>query len=341
MPLRHRQKTAKVKYCTTCGCDLRRHGCTSKTCRYPYRFATEEEIKHRVAAAVREREATQAVMSQSINPPSETQTVAYWQRLEGKTRNVTYRAWLRMQLLEWLRLQSLKLGMAYLSLDELPKEKRVAFLSEHAIDLRHIQTGKYHVLVTHKRVSWMFFNASRKGEPLLVPRPITVLRPVRVKVFDPPKAETITERTLLNLAWEDRDRAQPMAPSPSRLFLSVDYEHELSDLVKEFKGLVQKTKAPRVAESRRKRGRFSGQKRSLVHMWEALYLWETLRLADKDKAPPLHTVGWKAQSFGPRNKDRYAYSNYYLSRGHDVRSLAEHMIQTALQPQAEWWKRFS
>ena len=339
MPLRHRQRKAKVNRCTTCRCDLRRHGCTSKTCRYPYRSPTEEEVKRRVAVAVREREATQAVSSQPISPAPETQTCDFWRRCEKQTKTRGHGKRLRLRLLEWLRLKSLELGETGRPLNDMSHEERAALLSEHGVDFRHISTGEYHVLLSSSSnfVRWFFSKLSHKGEPILRPTFITVLKPIRAYVFDK-GTKVVTERTLLEPGRDDIDPSHPGNLSPSRLFLSVAYGREWLGLKQAFKQIVHN---PQVSDARRKRGRFSGRKSSLARMWDALHLWESLKLYDTAKPLTLSQVGYKAQCFGPRDKDRYQHVKYYESRGHDVWSLAKEMIHTALQPQAEWWKRFS
>ena len=318
MPTRPRKNNATR--CAICGCSVQRHGCSRKSCKYPHRFPTKKEVKRRVAAAIAEPKADLA-SSHPVGPPPKTQTIEFWRQRETKKR-------LRLQSLEWLRLESLRLGQSQLTSEQ---------KKEHTGDLEKIATGEYHVLLGAEPVHWVYQGLNRKGDPIIGTTSVSVLKPVRVHVIDP-KTGWIQECTMFKI-----DQSKPTVAPQTQIALLADYNH--SKVIKDCNQEIRRARAntPESNDRHRQKGKHSGVKASLSRMREALHLWGPARLGNSDKTKPisLAQLGRKAKCFGPSAKPFAGNAEYYRSRGNDVKQLALSMMMTARQEPEKWWSTFS
>ena len=250
---------------------------------------------------------------------SEQPTHQFWVELESRidklraTRKTSHTAQIiRLNALEWLRLEALRLG-----------KQREQTLS--SVD----QAQQQHALFSLKKCLGQISSM-----------PDTSFEPAAISAL-PPYAKA-------NLALLLYDAGEPVVqlPNYSLFTLQVDLAAPIDDLVKRFRVLLRRRQLrERPSTSRAKGG---GRIRSLCRMAEALRMFVEVvsplpATEHSVHGMTLEEIGRRAVSFD-KLSDKYADTakgiKTYESRGEELLRLANEMIDAASSGPNNWWAHF-
>jgi hypothetical protein len=305
--------------CPICFFPRKRFRCTPKRCRGP-RPAGPAEMKMRKRTAQAHKELEERIRQRLKANAQKPLDIMQWQELERQSHSNKQRGLIiRLQALEWLRLESLcrSYSLRELAIYETSPEFRPP--EYHTVKTRdHDRLLTIHPIKFWPYSFWRFAALLADSSVKVVPG-----LDMSIKGSKEPASSLVVTASLPQFDW--------VYFSPTRVLLSFDPSQPKKRLLKDIQREVDHQIKKARSQQHRQRRHGAGRRIPLDRLAEALWAHDLKRWDDAKNI----VIGAGAQSFGGLSPNGRQREN----RSAQLLRLAARMIRIARQQESEYWFR--